>query len=43
MIMTARREQVHSPYNEDCILKRTAMIQTVLIGPATQWYSHLPL
>ena len=41
--MTASQEQVHSPYNEVWILKRTAMIQTVLIGAATQWYSHLPL
>ena len=30
-------------YHEAWILKRIAMIQTALIGPAQQCYSHLPL
>ena len=43
MVMTAGPEQTDSPYHETWILKRIAMIQTALIGPAQQWYSHLPL
>ena len=43
MVMTAGPEQTDSPYHEAWILKRIAMIQTALIGPAQQWYSHLPL
>ena len=41
--MTAGPEQTDSPYHEAWILKPIAMIQTALIGPAQQWYSHLPL
>ena len=41
--MTAGPEQTESPYHEAWILKRIAMIQTALIGPAQKWYSHLPL
>ena len=43
MVMTAGPKQTDSPYLEAWILKRIAMIQTALIGPAQQWYSHLPL
>ena len=43
MLMTAGPEQTDSPYHETWILKRIAMIQMALIGPAKQWYSHLPL
>ena len=43
MVMTAGPEQTDSSYHEALILKRIAMIQTALIGPAQQWYSHLPL
>ena len=43
MVMTAGPEQTGSPYHKAWILKRTAMIQTSLIGPAQQWYSKLPL
>ena len=43
MVMTAGPEQNDSPYHEAWILKRIAMTQTALIGPAQQWYSHLPL
>ena len=43
MVMTAGPEQTDSPYHEAWILKRIAMIQTALIGPAQQWYSHPPL
>ena len=41
--MTAGPEQTESPFHEAWILKRIAMIQTALIGPAQQWYSHLSL
>ena len=43
MVMTAGPEQTDSPFHEAWNLKQTAMIQTTLIGPAQQWYSHLPL
>ena len=43
MVKTAGPEQTDSPYHEACILKRIAMIQTALIGPAQQWYLHLAL
>ena len=43
MAMTAGPEQTDSAFHEAWILKRIAMIQTALIGPAQQWYSHLPL
>ena len=43
MVMTAGPEQTDSPFRETWILKRIAMIPTALIGPAQQWYSHLPL
>ena len=43
MVMRAEPEQTDSPFNEDWILKRIAMIQTALIGPAQQLYSHLSL
>ena len=43
MAMMARSEQIDSPYHEAWILKRIAMIQTALVGPAQQWYLHLPL
>ena len=44
MVKSARpAEQTDSPVHEILILKRIAMIQTALIGPAQQWYSHLPL
>ena len=43
MVMTAEPEQTDSPFHEAWILKRIAMIQTALVGPAQQWYSHLPL
>ena len=41
--MTAGPKQINSPFHEAWILKRIAMIQTALIGPAQQWYSQLPL
>ena len=41
--MTAGSERNDSSFHEALILKRIAMIQTALIGPAQQWYSHLPL
>ena len=43
MVMTAGPEQTDSPYHDAWLLKRIAMIQTALIRPAKQWYSHLPL
>ena len=43
MVMTAGPEQTDSPFHENWIMKRIAMIQTALTGPAQQWYSHLPL
>ena len=43
MVLTAGPEQTDSPFHEAWILKRIAMIQTALIGPAQQCYSHLPL
>ena len=43
MVMTAGPEQIDSPFHEAWILKRIAMIQTALIGPTEQWYSHLPI
>ena len=43
MAMTAGPEQTDSRFHEAWILKRIAMIQTALIGPAQQWYPHLPL
>ena len=36
-------EQTDSPYHETWILKRIAMIQTALMGPAQQCFSHLPV
>ena len=42
-VMTAGPEQNDSPYQEACILKRVAMIQKALIGPAQQLFSHLSL
>ena len=43
MLMTGGPEQNDSPFNEAWILKRIAMIQTALLGPAQQWFSHHPL
>ena len=43
MVMTSGPEQTYSPFHEVWILKRIAMIQTALIGPAQQWCSRLPL
>ena len=43
MVMTAVPEQTDSLFHEACNLKRNAMIQVAIIGPAQQWYSHLPL
>ena len=43
MVMTSGPEQTYSPFHEAWILKRIAMIQTALIGPAQQRCSHLPL
>ena len=43
MVMTTGPEQTDSPFHEAWILKQIAMFQTALIGPAQQWYSHLPL
>ena len=43
MVMTAGPEQTDSSFHEAWILKRIAMIQTALIGPAQQCFSHLPL
>ena len=37
MVMTAVPEQTDSPFHEARILKRIAMIQMALIGPAQQW------
>ena len=42
MVMTAGPEQTESPYHKAWILKRSAMIQTALRGPAQLWYSQLP-
>ena len=42
MVMAAGPEQTDSPFHETWIWKRIAMIQTALIGPVKQWYSHLP-
>ena len=42
-IRTAEPKQTDSPYHEAWILKRIAMIQTAVIGPAQQWYSQFPL
>ena len=36
MVMTAGLEQTDSSYHEAWILKRIAMMQTTLIGPAQQ-------
>ena len=41
MVMTAEPEQTDSPHHETWILKRIGMIQTALIGPAQEWYSHI--
>ena len=38
MVMTAGPEQTDSPFHETWTLKRIAMIQTALIGPAQQGY-----
>ena len=43
MLRTASLEHTDSPNHEAWILKRIVMIQTALIGPVQQWYSHLPL
>ena len=43
MVMTAEPEQILSPFHEAWILKRIAVIQTALIEPVQQGYSHLPL
>ena len=43
MVMTARQEQIDSPFLEAWIFTRIAMRQTALIGTAQQLYSHLPL
>ena len=43
MVITAGPEQTDSPFHAAWILKRIAMIQMDLIGPAQQWYSHLRL
>ena len=41
--MTAVPEQIDSPYHEAWILTLITTMQNALIGPAQQWYSHLPL
>ena len=43
MVMAAGTEQTDSPFYEAWILKRIAIVQTAQIGPAQQWYSHLPV
>ena len=43
MVMTAGPDQTDSPFHESWILKRIAMNQTGLTGPAQQLYSHLPI
>ena len=43
MVMKAGPDRTDSPFHKTWILKRITMIQTALIGPARQWYSHLPL
>ena len=43
IVMTAGPEQTDSSYQEACLLKKIAMIEMALMGPAQQWYSHLPL
>ena len=43
MVRTAGPEQVDSLHHEAWILKRIALIQTVLFGSAQRCYSHLPL
>ena len=43
MVMTAGPEQTDSTYHHAWSFKRIAMIKTALIGPAQQWYLHLPL
>ena len=43
MVMTAGPERTDSQYHEAWIRKRIAVIKTALIGPAEQWYKHLPL
>ena len=43
MVMTAGPETLDYTNHETWILKKIAMIQTALIGPAQQWYSPLPL
>ena len=43
MAMRAGPEQIDSPFHEAWILKRIAMTQLALIGPAQHWYSHIPL
>ena len=42
VVLTAGPEQTDSPHHEAWILRRIAMIQTALIGPAQQWYSNIP-
>ena len=43
IVMAARPEQTDSRCHKAWILKRIAMIQTSLIVPAQQWFSHLIL
>ena len=43
MAMTAGPQQFDSPYYKAWILNPIAMIQTALISPAQQCYSHLQL
>ena len=43
MVRTAGPEHVDSLHHEAWILKRIALIQTVLIGSAQRCYSHLPI
>ena len=43
MVMKLEPKQNDSPFHEVWILKRIAIFQSALIGPAQQWYSHLPI
>ena len=43
MVMTARQEQIDSPFHEALIFTRIAMRQRAVIGTAQHLYSHLPL
>ena len=43
LILKIRPEPINTPLHQNCIHRRTALIQTTLDGAAQKWFSVLPI